>query len=37
MQQFDSLSVWFVIGTQHLYGPETLRRSPTTRSRWWTG
>ncbi|GLR09404.1 L-arabinose isomerase [Mixta theicola] len=26
MQQFDSLSVWFVIGTQHLYGPETLRQ-----------
>ena len=26
MQQFDALNVWFVIGTQHLYGPETLRQ-----------
>lgn len=26
MHSLDSLSVWFVIGTQHLYGPETLRQ-----------
>ncbi|MEO5885329.1 MAG: L-arabinose isomerase, partial [Candidatus Limnocylindrales bacterium] len=24
MQQLDSLEVWFVTGSQHLYGPETL-------------
>lgn len=29
MTIFDNYEVWFVIGSQHLYGPETLRvRSP---------
>lgn len=26
MTIFDNYEVWFVIGSQHLYGPETLRR-----------
>ncbi|SLM63111.1 MULTISPECIES: L-arabinose isomerase [Dickeya] len=26
MEHFTSLEVWFVIGSQHLYGPETLRQ-----------
>lgn len=26
MEQFKAHSVWFVIGTQHLYGAETLRQ-----------
>lgn len=26
MEQYNTLSVWFVIGTQHLYGAETLRQ-----------
>ncbi|MEC5318799.1 L-arabinose isomerase [Brenneria populi subsp. brevivirga] len=26
MDHFKQLEVWFVIGSQHLYGPETLRR-----------
>lgn len=26
MEQLNALSVWFVIGTQHLYGAETLRQ-----------
>ncbi|MGM3173214.1 L-arabinose isomerase [Dickeya lacustris] len=26
MEYFTSLEVWFVIGSQHLYGPETLRQ-----------
>ena len=26
MTIFDNYEVWFVIGSQHLYGPETLRQ-----------
>ncbi|ACS85704.1 L-arabinose isomerase [Musicola paradisiaca] len=26
MEQFKQLEVWFVIGSQHLYGPESLRQ-----------
>jgi L-arabinose isomerase len=26
MKPFDALEVWFVIGSQHLYGPETLEQ-----------
>ncbi len=26
MTIFDNYEVWFVIGSQHLYGPEALRR-----------
>ncbi len=26
MAIFDNYEVWFVIGSQHLYGPETLRQ-----------
>lgn len=32
MTIFDNYEVWFVIGSQHLYGPEALRRDEACRT-----
>ncbi len=37
MFAFDKLEVWFVTGSQHLYGKKTLRRWRTIPPRLWPG
>ena len=32
--QISAYQFWFVTGSQHLYGPETLREVGRTQSRW---